>query len=65
MEGVTAGLIADAAAAAGRVPHWRGQRDDLAAALADAVRPGDVVFTVGAGDITRTGGELLARLGAR
>ena len=65
MEGVTAGLIADAATAAGRAPQWRGKRDDLAAALADAVRPGDVVFTVGAGDITRTGGELLARLGAR
>jgi len=28
------------------------------------VRDGDVVFTVGAGDITKTGPELLARLGA-
>jgi UDP-N-acetylmuramate-alanine ligase len=26
--------------------------------------PGDVVLTIGAGDVTRTGPELLARLGA-
>ena len=31
-------------------------------ALAAAVRPGDVVLTMGAGDITRTGPELLQRL---
>jgi UDP-N-acetylmuramate--alanine ligase len=39
---------------------WRGERRELAAALADAVRSGDVVITLGAGDITRTGPELLA-----
>jgi UDP-N-acetylmuramate--alanine ligase len=65
MAGVTAALIADAATAAGRAPAWRGARDDLAEALESASRPGDVVFTVGAGDITRTGAELLARLGSR
>jgi len=31
----------------------------------EAVRPGDVVFTLGAGDVTRVGPELLAALGAR
>src|SRR5439155_502425 len=31
--------------------------------VGDAVRAGDVVFTLGAGDITRVGPELLARLG--
>jgi UDP-N-acetylmuramate--alanine ligase len=62
---VTSALIADAAAAAGRGPVWLGARHELAAALAGAVRPGDVVFTVGAGDVTRTGGELLALLAAR
>ncbi|MFL5578979.1 MAG: UDP-N-acetylmuramate--L-alanine ligase [Gemmatimonadaceae bacterium] len=61
--GVTAELVADAAARAGRAPAWRGARDRLADALASAARDGDVVLTLGAGDITRTGPELLARLG--
>jgi UDP-N-acetylmuramate--alanine ligase len=43
---------------------WRGERRELAAALAGAVRTGDVVITLGAGDITRTGPELLAHLTA-
>ncbi len=43
---------------------WRGERGELAAALAGAVRGGDVVITLGAGDITRTGPELLAHLTA-
>jgi UDP-N-acetylmuramate-alanine ligase len=30
--------------------------------VARLVRPGDVVFTLGAGDITRVGRELLTRL---
>ena len=61
--GVSAQLIADAARAAGRAPVWRGTRAELAEALAGDVRPGDVVLTIGAGDVTRTGPELLARLG--
>jgi UDP-N-acetylmuramate--alanine ligase len=64
IEGVTAGLVADAASEAGRAPEWRGARDDLADALAARVRAGDVVLTIGAGDVTRTGPELLDRLGA-
>jgi UDP-N-acetylmuramate--alanine ligase len=43
---------------------WRGERDALAAALAAGTEPGDVVITLGAGDITRTGPELLALLAA-
>ena len=62
--GVTSTLVADRLAAAGGTLAWRGERPALAEALAKSVKAGDVVFTVGAGDITRTGPELLARLGA-
>jgi UDP-N-acetylmuramate-alanine ligase len=41
---------------------WRGERSDLAAALASDVRDGDVVIFMGAGDITDSGPELLAVL---
>jgi UDP-N-acetylmuramate--alanine ligase len=62
MPGVTSALIADPMARAGRAPAWTGARGDLAKALAADARSGDVVFTLGAGDITRTGPELLALL---
>ena len=62
IDGVSATLIADAVKTAGGSLAWRGTRDDLADALATAVRSGDVVLTVGAGDITKTGPELLERL---
>lgn len=65
MPGVTSALIADPLTRAERAPAWVGPRAGLAAALATAVREGDVVLTLGAGDITRTGPELLARLRAR
>jgi UDP-N-acetylmuramate--alanine ligase len=55
---------ASSSAAPGARLAWRGERRELAAALADAVRSGDVVITLGAGDITRTGPELLAHLTA-
>ena len=60
--GVSAGLVEDAARAAGRPVTWRGPREGLADALAAHVAPGDVVLTLGAGDVTKTGPELLARL---
>jgi UDP-N-acetylmuramate--alanine ligase len=63
IEGVTSDLIADAMRALGRGPAWRGGRDALAPALARAVREGDLVITMGAGDVTRSGPELLATLG--
>ena len=60
--GVTSANIADAMRPAARAPAWQGSRADLAAALVSAVREGDVVLTLGAGDITRTAPELLALL---
>jgi UDP-N-acetylmuramate--alanine ligase len=62
IEGVSATLIERAARAAGGALAWRGTRAELARALAQAVQSGDVVLTLGAGDITRTGPELLAHL---
>jgi UDP-N-acetylmuramate--alanine ligase len=64
ISGVTAALIDGAARDAGRAVTWRGERGALAAALAAGTEPGDVVITLGAGDITRTGPELLALLSA-
>ena len=40
-------------------------RADLAETLATRVQAGDIVITLGAGDITRTGPELLSLLGGR
>jgi UDP-N-acetylmuramate--alanine ligase len=60
--GVDAGLI-ERAIGKGKLA-WRGERLALADALASALRAGDVVITIGAGDITKTGPELLQRLGS-
>jgi UDP-N-acetylmuramate--alanine ligase len=46
----------------GRAPSWRGPRDALSAALAPSLRPGDLVITMGAGDVTRCGPEVLQLL---
>ena len=62
IDGVTSQLIADAASRAGHAPEWFGIRADATAALRALVRPGDVVLTMGAGDVTLVGPELLAAL---
>jgi UDP-N-acetylmuramate--alanine ligase len=58
IDGVTSELVSSAMVRAGRPTIWQGSRSDLAAALAAFVREGDVVITIGAGDITQTGAEL-------
>ena len=63
LPGVTSEIVADAMRKAGRPPEWVGERSALAEALAAEARDGDVVLTLGAGDITQTGRELLQRLG--
>jgi UDP-N-acetylmuramate--alanine ligase len=60
--GVTAGLIVDSTRNAGGSVDWQGPRRSLSSELARAVRGGDVVLTIGAGDITKTGPELLQAL---
>ena len=63
--GVTSDLVASSMTRAGHPVAWQGARADLAEALTQFVRHGDVVITMGAGDITRTGPELKARLEQR
>ena len=63
--GVTAQLIVDSARDAGGAVAWQGARAALSDELARAVQGGDVVLTIGAGDITKTGPELLRALGGR
>jgi UDP-N-acetylmuramate--alanine ligase len=60
--GVTSALIGDRVSTG--VLRWSGQRAEAAAAAYGMVQEGDVVLTMGAGDITRTGPELLDRLRA-
>lgn len=63
--GVTGAIVADAARAAGAEAHYRPHRGDLTPAVAELVQSGDVVFTLGAGDITQLGPALRALLDAR
>lgn len=63
--GVTSDLVASSLKEVGRPVAWQGSRTDLAAALNEFVRNGDVVITIGAGDITQTGPELRRHLESR
>ena len=63
--GVTSELVAAALVRTGRRAAWQGPRTELASALSAFVREGDVVITIGAGDVTRTGPELRQQLEAR
>jgi UDP-N-acetylmuramate--alanine ligase len=63
--GVTGRTVADAARGMGREVHWAPARAGLAEVVAALLRDGDVVLTLGAGDITGAGREILALLRAR
>src|SRR6266508_2301000 len=62
--GVTHHLVVRGATRAGAATVGVRDRAGLTTHVARAVREGDVVFTLGAGDITRIGPELLEILGA-
>jgi UDP-N-acetylmuramate--alanine ligase len=64
MPGVSSELVARGAIRRGAATIAVRDRDGLVARVADALRPGDVVFTLGAGDVTRVGPALLESLGA-
>ncbi len=63
--GVSSDLVEHAIRAAGGALAWYGERAALADALSAGVRSGDVVLTVGAGDITHAARELRDRLALR
>ena len=64
MAGVTHHLVVRGATRAGAATVAVRDRSGLTSHVARALREGDVVFTLGAGDITRVGPELLEILGA-
>jgi UDP-N-acetylmuramate--alanine ligase len=63
--GVTGKLVSDAVCTTmpGRPVAYLPHRSDLVGYLLRSSRPGDAVLTLGAGDVTTVGEELLARLG--
>ena len=63
--GVTGKLIADAVCHdyPGRPVAYLPHRDELVSYLAGSLRSGEVILTLGAGDVTSLGDELLVRLG--
>ena len=64
MEGVSGRRVADAAARAGADVHFEAARAEVGRHVYESLRPGDVVLTLGAGDITRVAPELVRWLSA-
>jgi UDP-N-acetylmuramate--alanine ligase len=60
--GVTGELVANAALAAGVETHYVPSVADVPTRLISMVEPGDLVLTLGAGDITEVGPVVLQRL---
>lgn len=63
--GVTGALVADAVRGCGGEVHYVAHKSELAAFLAARVGAGDLVLTMGAGDITLLPTELASRLATR
>jgi len=63
--GVSGRMVADAARTAGREVHWVPARAEVAAAVAALAKDGDVILTLGAGDITAAAREIRALLEQR
>ena len=63
--GVTGALVADSARQHGREVHYVQHKSDLAEFLVSRVEAGDLVLTMGAGDITLLPTELASRLAER
>jgi UDP-N-acetylmuramate--alanine ligase len=66
LEGVTGKLVVDALSEVrpGFAPGWTPRLEDGARFLAQRARTGDLVLTIGAGDVDRAARLVLAELGA-
>jgi UDP-N-acetylmuramate--alanine ligase len=64
-EGVSGRLVLDAARTAGAAPRWAPGLDDAVELLVGELRPGDLLMTVGAGDVREVGDRVLAALAGR
>jgi UDP-N-acetylmuramate--alanine ligase len=64
ISGVSGRQVAEAAQRAGADARFEPSRGDVGRHVFEALEPGDVVLTLGAGDITRVGPELVQWLGA-
>jgi UDP-N-acetylmuramate--alanine ligase len=64
MPGVSGQQVAEAAERAGAKARFEPARSDVGRRVYEQLRPGDVVLTLGAGDITRVAPELVRRLSA-
>ncbi len=60
--GVTSALIVDAAAATGADVTAEHDKDAVPEVIAGMTKPGDLVLTMGAGDVTDLGPRILSRL---
>lgn len=63
--GVTGALVAEASRRGGAETHMVPSAGDLAPLLADLAREGDLILTLGAGDVTEVGPVLLRMLDGR
>ncbi len=64
MPGVSGQQVAEAAQRAGAKARFEPTRSDVGRRVYEQLKPGDVVLTLGAGDITRVAPELVRRLSA-
>jgi UDP-N-acetylmuramate--alanine ligase len=64
MDGVSGRQVAAAAERAGVATVFEASRAVLGRRVLGLIRPGDVVLTLGAGDVTRVGAELVEWLSA-
>jgi UDP-N-acetylmuramate--alanine ligase len=62
LPGVTSTLIVDAAAAKGADVTLEHDKNAVPGLIAGMAKPGDLVLTMGAGDVTDLGPKILARL---
>lgn len=63
--GISGEIVADAARSTGVTTHYVRHRADLADFLVPLLNPGDLVLSMGAGDITLLHAELVAKLATR